>query len=110
MAKNDYFVIVYRILIYLYACMKDGVTPDENVISYETLNINQRYWCDILESIYEEGYIKGIVISKMLNNVASVRIDQIKITQKGIGFLEENSLMHKAKEFLKTVKEIIPGM
>ena len=28
MAANDYHVIVYQILAYLYACLKDGVDVD----------------------------------------------------------------------------------
>lgn len=28
MAKNDYFVIAYRILTYLYECFKSGEKPD----------------------------------------------------------------------------------
>ena len=28
MAKNDYFVVAYRILTYLYECFKAGEKPD----------------------------------------------------------------------------------
>ena len=40
-----------------------------------------------------------------------VRIDpHVMITPKGIDFLQNNSAMSKAKEFLKTLKETIPGL
>ncbi len=110
MAKNDYFVIAYRILAYLYACMKNGEKVNVNIISYEELNINYRYWLDVIIMLYDEEYIKGITINKVLGNEYNARIDNIKITQKGIQFLQENSSMAKAKEFLKTLKEIIPGL
>ncbi|MCC8192152.1 MAG: YjcQ family protein [Ruminococcus sp.] len=40
----------------------------------------------------------------------SVKLDNIAITPSGIEFLQNNSTMAKAKNFLKTLKEIIPGL
>ena len=34
MAKDDYHVIVYQILAYLYAQLKAGEDPDEAMLSY----------------------------------------------------------------------------
>lgn len=36
MAKDDFFVIAFRILAYLYACMKEGGKPDLNAVSSQT--------------------------------------------------------------------------
>lgn len=47
MAKDDFFVIAYRILAYLYSCMKAGEIPDVAKISYEKLKIPEKYWQDI---------------------------------------------------------------
>lgn len=33
MAQNDYFVIVYRVLKYLYDCLKKGEKPEARVFS-----------------------------------------------------------------------------
>ena len=44
MAKDDYFVIVYQILKYLYDCLKQGIKPDKEKLSYEFLNIPPSYW------------------------------------------------------------------
>lgn len=37
-------------------------------------------------------------------------LDGAKITQKGIEFLEDNSKMKKAEQFLRSVKETVPGL
>lgn len=37
-----------------------------------------------------------------------MRVIDIRITQSGIEFLEDNSTMAKVKEFLKTVKDFAP--
>ncbi|MCD7773500.1 MAG: YjcQ family protein [Ruminococcus sp.] len=110
MAKNDYFVIAYRILAYLYACLKSDVKVDTDEISPERLNINLRYWLYILEHLQNDGYIEGVYIGKLLGGMPSVKLEDIAITPSGIEFLQNNSTMAKAKNFLKTLKEIIPGL
>lgn len=39
MAKDDYFVIVYQILSYLYKCLKEGTRIDERLIRYDSKEI-----------------------------------------------------------------------
>lgn len=112
MAKDDYFVLAYRILAYLYACLKNGDQPDMNFISTDGLGISPNYWEYIMRHLYQEDFIEGIVVM----NVIGRSTPQIKltpatmITPKGIEFLENNSAMAKAKSFLKTLKETIPGL
>ena len=109
MAKDDYFVIVYRILKYLYACFKTGEKPDFSLFSPDALGINNGYWVNIIESMSNEGYISCVVFPSAVGGIKSVKILDIKITEKGIIFLEDNSKMKKAAEFLKSASEIIPG-
>ena len=48
MAKDDYHVIVYQILSYLYQCLKKGESADGNKLNYgsELLRINKSYWVE----------------------------------------------------------------
>ncbi|MCI8510814.1 MAG: hypothetical protein HFE83_02310 [Lachnospiraceae bacterium] len=110
MAKDDYFVIVYRILSYLYECFKQGEKPDTDLFGSDALRINNGYWVNVMESLLAEGYIKGIAVLPYMAGRVGIKILDLKITQKGIEFLQDNSKMAKAKEFLKTVKETIPGL
>ena len=99
MAKDDYFVLAYRILSYLYACFKAGERPDMDCISADVLHIPVGYWFNIMRSLTEEGYIVGLVFPASIGSAVSV---------KGIEFLQENSMMKKAAAFLKTIKETVP--
>ncbi len=110
MAKDDYFVVAYRILVYLYACVKSGVKPAEEVLSPEKLDITPQYWLYVMEHLQSDGYITDIYFGRLLGGIPTVKIHDLQITPKGIEFLQENSTMGKAKEFLKTLKEIIPGL
>lgn len=112
MARDDYFVLAYRILIYLYACLKDGREPDINTISAEELRINDSYWEYIMRHLCTDGFVEGVaLVSVTGRRTPAIRLSEnIMITPDGIDFLQNNSAMSKAKEFLKTIKDIIPGM
>lgn len=93
MAKNDYFVIVYRILTYLYECFQAGERADLDMISPEILKINNGYWINVIESMFEERYVSGVTKATM-----GIQIDNLKIKQTGIEYLQESSMMKKAKK------------
>ena len=114
MAKNDYYVIAYWILAYLYACLKEGVRPNPAYIKAdsEVINLSPSYWEYIMRHLYKDGYIDGISLIPVIGaENPQVRIDSnIVITPKGIEYLQNNSAMCKARDFLITLKEIIPGL
>ncbi len=111
MAKDDYYVIVYKILVYLYVQLKNGDDVDSKILSYngKLFNIPEKYWTYIIVNLYQDGYIENITIKKPWGNVSVIEnIDDVQITPKGIDYLLNNSLFEKAKEFLKEIKEITP--
>lgn len=114
MAKDDYYVIAYRILAYLYACLKAGEEADISYISAKSdvINISQNYWEYIIRHLYEDGYIEGISLVPVVGREnPGIKVNRnVMITPKGIDFLQNNSAMSKAKEFLKTLKETILGL
>ncbi|MCD8295185.1 MAG: YjcQ family protein [Clostridia bacterium] len=110
MARNDYFVIAYRILEYLYECFKAGEKPEVEMYGPQAMEINNAYWVSLMESLSDEGYIKGICFPKTLGAGNGAKVLDLKITQKGIEFLQEDSNIEKAKAFLKNAKETIPGL
>ncbi len=114
MAKDDYFVIVYRILVYLYACLKAGQRPSLEYLQYGTddFPVVKDYWQYIWLNLYKEGYIDGIKVIPILGeqNKGIKLTEQLAITPKGIEYVVDNSAMQKAKNFLKELKEIVPGV
>ena len=109
MAKDDYFVVSYRILTYLYTCFKAGEPADRQMFGPEALGINNGYWVNLMESLSNEGYLVGAYFPQMAGGVAGVKLINVKITEKGIDFLQNNSNVQKAARFLKGLKETIPG-
>lgn len=112
MAKDDYFVIVYRILDYLYGTLKAGKPVNVELISAvnKRFVINQPYWEYIIRTIYADGYLAGITVYQADDETHITGLEGIQITPKGIEYLLANSMMTKVKQALKDVKEIVPGL
>ena len=114
MAKDDYHVIVYQILSYLYQQLKSGGEIDSERISRAALyDIPETYYEYIFKNLLQDGYITGIIAKESRYIGGSVHLhlsnlDHCQITPKGIEYLLDNSFLSKAKEFFKDVKSIAP--
>lgn len=107
MEKDNFFIITYRILKYLSECMKLGEKPIK--LKYENYDINEKYFNEILLILYNKGFITGIKnITDMSDEFSKILIISPKITYEGLEFLENNSTLEKAKNALKTIKNIVP--
>lgn len=112
MARDDYFVIVYQVLKYLYDCLKKGERPDPDYLEADTFDIPKNYWDYILLNLCNEKYITGLNPKsvKGVNSIAWANKSEAIITPKGIEYLFENSMLQKVKRTLKDVKDIVPGI
>lgn len=111
MAKDDYHVIVYQILAYLYTQLKAGEPVDPELLKPESryLSINERYWTYIMSNLQMSGFITGITIQNTWGSDMMVtNLESAMITPLGIEYLTDNSFLKKAKEFLKDMKSIVP--
>ena len=111
MAKDDYFVIVYQILAYLYRKLKDGEPVDPDMLQHDSpiLKINEPYWSYIIENMIRQEFIEGITVTRVFGgDVIFSGFEDCRITPKGIEYLCENSTIKKAYRFLKDAKSIVP--
>lgn len=114
MAKDDYHVIVYQILSYLYTKLKSGEQVEADAINYDSkyFLINEKYWQYIMINLLKDGYIEGIMAEeKHFVSGTKIIIDHLEncqITPKGIDYLTDNSFMAKAKELLNSAASIAP--
>lgn len=109
MAKDDYFVVVYKILSYLYIQLKAGEDINEKMICHDSpiLQINKRYWIYIVANLIKEGYMTCDA-TKAWGKEVIYDLKTAEITPAGIAYVCDNSLFEKVKEFLKEIKEVTP--
>lgn len=103
MARDDYFVIAYKLLTILYVLLKNGKTISNEQLKELSEGIPFEYWEYILKSLSEEGYIVGVVPISSLSG-DTIKINDLQITPKGIEYLQDNSKMQKVKDFLKETR------
>ena len=112
MAKDDYHVIVYQILAYLYQRLKKGEQVDGKMLQHDSplFKINRQYWAYIIYHMSVSNLIEGVSFVELdgVNTPYPCDVSECRITPAGIEYLCDNSFMEKAKAFLKDIKEIVP--
>lgn len=105
MANN--FKLIYKILSILEKAM-EYEEFDASSIQHEALGISYPLWCRLMTMLSEEGYITGISVWQPIETAyQKVALTKPQITLKGLEYLEENSLMQKAKNLAKGVVDIV---
>lgn len=110
MSSDDMHVVMYKILAYLYDCMKKGLEPQAARIRYDSDMIGpipERYWCSIMGQLVDKGLVKGVVI-RWFDNEPHVLMADPTVTLEGVEFMQENSMMKKALNFLREAKSTLP--
>lgn len=102
MAKDDYNVIVFKILTYLYAVLKRKTVFDINEFKTAIGSIDENYFNDLLEIMQKEGFIDGLIFAHAwgIESIICNDLSDMRITFKGMQFLTENSKMQEVKNFL----------
>lgn len=104
--KVDNFKAVYRILSSLEEQM-DKPNIDISKFDNEQLGISKERWIKYLEMMEDVGYIKGCKIYTNMYDETECDADNIKITLKGLEYLQENSIMQRIYKTAKGIKEIV---
>lgn len=111
MARDDYHVIVYQILSYLYQCLKKGKSVERENLEHNCkyFQINKDYGVYILYHMQKSRLIEGLVFIQLdgMELPFPTQLENCRITPIGIDYLCDNSFMEKAKSFLKDIKEIV---
>lgn len=104
MAKDDYPVLVYVVLSYLYDSLKKGKEIDMELLEPEALDIPYPYWKMIFKNMHKQGLIEGVyVFTDKEGTSVQIEEDELEITPDGIEFLANNSTMRKVKDNLTKV-------
>lgn len=111
MARDDYDVILYRILVYLYACKKRKIAYNSTTFREAVRKgvQNDQWLYDIIDMAQGEGLIEGASFQKAWggDKVPLFGFDELNITAAGIRHLIENGTMKQIGEDLERSVDII---
>lgn len=103
----DNFKAVYKILRTLEKAMDYSEFSLEQ-ISAEKLGISQERWARYLEMMLDVGYIKGVQIYRDITDEINVDNNGIRITLKGLEYLQENAIMQRLYKTAKGIVDLVP--
>ena len=92
MSKDDYYVIVTKILVYLYKKYKQ-LEVDRYYILPMTKDfpIQKQQLFDTIEMMKGQGLIKGNVTKACGEEIIAIDYSSLKILPSGIDYLQDNS-------------------
>lgn len=99
------FIVIYKILSALQAAM-DSERLDTDSFAPDILGVTPNRLYALLEMLSDEGYIKGLVVTKRITGTGYM-LSEMKITLRGLEYLKENSLMNRA---LQVIRGIVPSL
>lgn len=101
MSKDDMHVVIYKILTYLYQCLKEGVKPNVQQ-AQKICNINPIYWNAVVDDCIDKGYIK-VPIKSPFTEVYY----ELRITSDGVEYLDEAKPMNKVKQVIGEAFDVV---
>lgn len=105
----DNFKAVYHILSALEKAM-DLPQFDISQIGPDALGVSRERWARYIEMMADAGYIKGAALKRDILGGLDVDAENIRITLKGLEYLQENTIMRKLYNAAKGIKEVVPGL
>ena len=105
----DNFKAVYKILTALEKAM-DLPEFDIMEVGPKKLCVSGERWSRYIEMMVDVGYIKGVSVHRDILGEICVDAKNIRITLKGLEYLQENSVMRKLYNTAKGITEIVPGL
>ena len=110
--KDDYDVIVYKILKYLYAQFKKGrklINMSEIIKNLDVKGIEQGYFDNIIETAYRQELIDGPFEEHYFidEDEPTYEMTAAKITPTGIRFIETSPIMKEVEKYLGITTQIV---
>ncbi len=103
MSSDDFEVIAYKILSYLYECMKQGKKIDVAVMRSLT-DCNESYFGVVVKNLQSKGFVEGFhfdgLSGVVIDSPVLAATGDPAITMDGAIFVKENSRMAQVKQFL----------
>ena len=110
MAKDDYYTLVSKVLVFLYKRLKGKAKSD--IIDYispltNDFPVEREYLEYVSEQLTNNEYVDKVVVTRAWGgDIVRIDYSKMRITPKGIDYLIENSTIRKIVEFLPEARSI----
>jgi len=105
MPNDDYHVVVFRILKYLYMQLKKGEPVEAEMLRHDSkiCKVNEMYWRYIVTSMQEEGLIRGLKKGEGWEDFDPLeeQLANLQITPKGIDVLSDSRMGERVDKLIR---------
>lgn len=105
----DNFKAVYKILTALEKAM-DLPEFDVEQINNVALGVSVERWARYIEMMADVGYVKGVELHKNILGETVANCKNMRITLKGLEYLQEDSIMQKLYKAAQGITEVAAGV
>lgn len=98
MANDDLELVAFKILEYVYACMKQGVRPS-NDQALNASGVKKAYFLNVIRALIDEDLIAGVEVRDYYDGTSELS-GTMRVTLKGAGYIRDNSTMGKIRTML----------
>ena len=81
---------------------------DAEAISAKRFGISENRRAALLKMLVDSGYIEGVQVYQPADGGIVLNMSRMRITLKGLEYLEENSTMKRAYRAVKGIRDILP--
>lgn len=110
MAKDDYYTLVCKVLVYLYRRLKgkEKTDPVEYIAPLTNdFPVERDYLWYVIEQMEKQGFIENLLIHKAWGgDIVMMDWSRIRITPAGIDYLRDNNTMKKIAGLLPEARAI----
>ncbi len=99
MSKDDFEVVAYKVLLYLYACLKAGAVPSE-AKALVVSRVGEVYFYAVLSSLQSKGLVEPIRELRDMNGDVDAIAGTLSITMDGAADLKDDDAMRRVGRFL----------
>lgn len=109
MSSDDFEVIAYKVLSYLYECLKQGKKVDAAIMR-SLAGCNEAYLGVVVKDLQSRGFVEGFhfdgLSGVIIDSPALATSSDPVITMDGAIFVKENAKMSQVKQFLGHAFEV----
>lgn len=107
MAKDDYYTLVAKILVYLYKKYKQKENENDYISPLtKDFPVKEKQLLETVSMMIEQGLVKGACTKTWGGDIVMIDYNSLKITPDGIDYLQDNVKIRKICETLIEAKPI----
>lgn len=112
MSSDEYEVVAFKVLSYLYACMKAGKRVDVAAMRW-LAGVNEAYFGMVVRGLQDRGLVSGFAFDGLsgcvIDSPSLAAMRDPSVTMDGAVYVRENSRMAKVRGFLGHAFDVALG-